>query len=84
MSVPKKRYRPPTKKQIEALASCVVFAVSHFGRKNHGMMITLGGPNRGKVQPWQDQFFDALDAVGLVYDRDAYYAKIDGKKGKRK
>jgi hypothetical protein len=56
-----------------ALASCAVFALQfdkHLGRGS-GLVINL---KTGKnVGPWQDKFFDALEKVGIKYDREAYY-----------
>lgn len=37
----------------------------------------------GKLVPWQDKFFDALDACGYRIDREAYWASKEMKRGRR-
>jgi hypothetical protein len=68
------------------LASCVILALDTRGRIGVGSgMLLLRNPKTGKVvlKRWEEGFFDALDAIGIEYDRDAYYAKTARKKRKR-
>jgi hypothetical protein len=68
------------KKATTALASCVVFALKfdkHIGRGS-GMVVNL--KTMETVGPWQEKFFDALDMVGVCYDRKAYYKKKEHKR----
>lgn len=54
------------------LAKCCVFALAadkHLGRGS-GTSINL---KTRETRRWQEQFFDALDTIGVVYDREAYY-----------
>lgn len=63
-----------------ALARCVDFALrfdKHLGRGS-GLMIDL---KTKKIRgPWQEQFFDALEMVGIKYDRKGYYASKEHKR----
>ncbi len=72
---PAAKKRSPRVKWREAaitLARCVLFTLKfdkELGRGS-GTMIDL---KTGKTTPWQEQFFDALDGIGYVCDRKAYY-----------
>ena len=65
------------------LASCAVFTLQtgkHLGR---GSGVICKRDKNGKmvsVERWEEKFFDALETIGVVYDRKAYYAKADGKR----
>jgi len=68
------------------LASCAILALDTRGRIGVGSgMLLLRNPKTGKVvlKRWEEGFFDALDAIGVEYDREAYYAKTARKKKKR-
>jgi hypothetical protein len=67
-----------------ALATCVVWALKfdkHIGRGT-GMVVQFkdGKPTLDKLQPWQEKFFDSLDLVGVVYNREAYYNRKEHKR----
>jgi hypothetical protein len=86
---PKKSVKKKTRTEEEyqelrkatiALASCVDFALKfdkHLGRGS-GMMVNL--KTMESIGPWQEKFFDALDMVGICYDRKAYYKKKEHKR----
>lgn len=68
------------KKAAIALASCVDFALrfdKHLGRGS-GQVIDL--KTMKSKGPWQERFFDALELVGLVYDRKGYYEAKEHKR----
>lgn len=44
------------------------------GKLGAGSGMTIDLKTR-KVRHWSTQFFDALDMVGIVYDRDKYFEK---------
>lgn len=66
------------KKAALALANCAVLTLQSKGRLGvgSGMMIDL---KTRHVERWEIKFFDALDLVGIEYDRDRYFATL-GKK----
>jgi hypothetical protein len=57
-----------------ALAKCAVLTLDSKGRIGQGSGMTLNRKT-GVVSRWELQFFDALDAVGIKYDRDKYFEK---------
>jgi len=80
--------KPPKKKHTEAeyqelraaateLASCVDFALRYLKQSAPGLVINLTALRAGGAPTlagqWQDKFFDALERVGIRYDRAAYY-----------
>lgn len=78
----RKTKRVNWKKSAIALARCVVFTLKfdkHLGRGS-GQMVEL---KTGKSQPWQEPFFDALDGIGYLIDRDAYYRSKEHKRRSR-
>jgi hypothetical protein len=65
-----------------ALAGCAISALQSGGKLGvgSGMMISIDPKTKERrVRHWSTQFFDALDMVGIVYDREAFFA---GKKRK--
>ena len=62
------------KKATTALAKCAILTLSSDGKVGvgSGMMIDL---KTKKVRHWSEQYFDALDMVGLVYDRAKFFSK---------
>lgn len=92
------RTRKPTKKRSARkswkkiatdLARCVLFALSHAKPPKglvagQGMRFYKDEKGKHHVEAWEIQFFDALDAIGYVIDRDDFYKKLSTKKGKRK
>jgi hypothetical protein len=67
------------KKATTALAKCALLTLQSNGKVGvgSGMVIDL---KTKKVEHWSTQFFDALDMVGLTYDRTKFFEK----KGKRR
>jgi hypothetical protein len=58
-----------------ALARCAVTTLQSDGKigVGSGMTISVDPKTKEKrVRHWSTQFFDALDMVGIVYDREAY------------
>lgn len=64
------------------LASCATFTLAHYKHLGRGSGQVIDLKTREMKGPWQDKFFDALDAIGAVYDREAYYAERS-KRGRR-
>lgn len=67
------------RKATVALANCAVLTLGSNGRIGAGSGMTINLKTR-EVKHWSAQFFDALDMIGIVYDRDKYFEK---KKRKR-
>ncbi len=66
--------------QVEALVSAVALALRcgpYF--KKSGTIGNLSAPGM-PVRRWQEAFFDALDGMGIEYDRKAYYTNLDRKR----
>jgi hypothetical protein len=79
----KKTKRVNWKKAAIALARCAQFTIGfskHLGKGTGALVNTKTGRSEG---PWEEKFFDALDMVGVVYDRKAYYAGL-GKSERRR
>jgi hypothetical protein len=79
-TVKKKHKRINWKAAAIELANCVIFAIKfdkHMGRGN-GEVINL--KTMKPMGPWQEKFFDALDSIGYVIDRKAYYASKEHKR----
>lgn len=68
------------------LASCAVFTLQtskHLGRGSGVMMSVDKATGKTVIGGrWEEKFFNALDTIGVVYDRKAYYAK-DAKSRRR-
>jgi hypothetical protein len=62
------------RKATVALANCAVLTLASKGKLGVGSGMTIDLKTR-VVRHWSTQFFDALDMVGICYDRDAYFAK---------
>jgi hypothetical protein len=74
--VPAKSRRIAWKAAALALAKCAVFALKfdkHLGRGS-GVVVDLKNGGAKSMGPWQDMFFDALEGIGVCYDRKKYYA----------
>jgi hypothetical protein len=63
-----------------ALAKCVALTLNTRGKIGVGSGMTMDTKTK-EIKRWEEQFFDALDAVGIKYDREAYYAAR--KRGRR-
>ena len=74
-----KSMKPWTRDQTLALAKCCLFALNHLNTKGGGVVMDFATM---KTSRWQDQFFDALDGIGVEVDRDAYW-KSSTKKSRR-
>lgn len=62
-----------------ALANCAVLTLASKGKLGVGTGMILDRKT-GVARHWSTQFFDALDAVGLVYDRVKFFAKPSKKR----
>lgn len=62
------------RKATTALAKCAVMTLQSNGKLGVGSGMTIDLKTK-KVSHWSTQFFDALDMVGLVYDRDKFFEK---------
>lgn len=69
----RKEYRE-LKKAATALAKCAVTTLHSNGKIGSGTGMTFDRETR-QIRHWSTQFFDALDMVGIVYDRDLFFAK---------
>jgi len=59
------------------LANCAVIVLASGGKIGVGSGMVLN-KKTGEVEHWTTRFFDALDDVGVCYNREAYF------KGKKK
>ena len=62
------------RKATVALANCAVLTLASKGKLGVGSGMTMDLKTK-QVRHWSTQFFDALDMVGIVYDRDKYFEK---------
>jgi len=62
------------RKATWALANCAVLTLASNGKLGAGSGMTIDLKTR-EISHWSTQFFDALDMVGISYDRDAYFEK---------
>lgn len=76
------------KADLQHLAECVAFSLRclQAGRSGAGVMFDMA---TGKVKVWQHDFMDALEKIGIVVDRKAYFegqkpAASRGKTGKNR
>lgn len=83
--MPKKKTKPAKKTRTEAeyqelrkatvaLANCAVLTLASGGKVGVGSGMTIDLKTQ-KVSHWSTQYFDALDMVGISYDRDKYFEK---------
>jgi len=66
---------------VVALARCADLTLKSDGKLGVGSGMMLNR-STGTAAHWSTQFFDALDAVGIVYDREKFFEK-PSKKRKR-
>jgi len=83
---PTKKKKPETvkvdKQAVTDLARCVAFALKFLDTKNGtGLRYDFA---TGKATVWQEDFMDALDKIGVIVDRDAYWKKKTKKTRGRK
>jgi hypothetical protein len=64
-----------------ALAKCVILTLNSRGRVGVGSGMTIDLKTK-KIERWETAFFDALEMVGICYNRDSYY-EHKSKKRKR-
>lgn len=88
MSKPKKRTVKAKRVNWRAaaivLAKCVRFSLGNFKHMKHrGTVFTVTGKSMD-IRYWQDDFLDALDGIGYVLDRKAYYGGLDNPKKRRR
>lgn len=57
-----------------ALVRCAVLTLNSDGKLGVGSGMLINTKTK-KVEHWSTQFFDALDMVGLVYDRKKFFEK---------
>jgi len=62
------------RKATIALAACADMTLKSNGKLGVGSGMTINLKTR-EVQHWSKQFFDALDMVGICYDRDKFFEK---------
>lgn len=62
------------RKATVALANCAVLTLASRGKVGAGSGMTIDLKTK-VVRHWSTQFFDALDMVGICYDRDKYFEK---------
>ena len=61
------------KKATIALAKCVKFTLDTGGKPGVGSGMLYNRETK-QVTHWETDFFDALDLIGIEYDREAYFA----------
>lgn len=57
-----------------ALANCAILTLASKGKLGVGSGMILDRKT-GVARHWSTSFFDALDDVGIVYNRDKFFAK---------
>lgn len=62
------------RKATVALANCAVLTLASGGKVGAGSGMTIDLKTR-EIKHWSTQFFDALDMVGISYDREKYFQK---------
>ena len=62
------------RKATVALANCAVLTLGSGGKLGAGSGMTIDLKTK-EISHWSTQFFDALDMVGIVYDRDKFFEK---------
>jgi hypothetical protein len=62
------------RKATVALANCAVLTLASNGKVGAGSGMTIDLKTK-VCRHWSTQYFDALDMVGICYDRDAYFSK---------
>lgn len=62
------------RKATVALANCAVLTLSSNGKLGVGSGMTIDLKTK-EISHWSTQFFDALDMVGICYDRDKFFEK---------
>lgn len=67
------------RKATVALANCAVLTLASNGKVGVGSGMTIDLKTK-VVSHWSTQYFDALDMVGIVYDRDKYFEKPKSKR----
>lgn len=86
MGMKPRKSRKRTYEELEIgardLGTCVVWALKYMKPTGigEGLVVTM---STGETQEWTEKFMDALDKVGYVVDRKAYYANKDKKKRRR-
>ncbi len=64
------------RKILVDLASCAAFTLDNYKHLSRGSGLVINLKTKEPLGPWQDKFFNALDAVGIVYDRKKYFANV--------
>jgi hypothetical protein len=62
------------KKATVALAACVNATLQTRGKIGMGTGMVFDRKTK-KVEHWSTQFFDAMELVGIKYDREEFFAK---------
>src|SRR5271163_3022618 len=62
-----------------ALGKCARLTLNTNGKLGVGSGMVFDQKTK-MVTRWEKQFFDALDTLGIVYDRDKYYASKRSKR----
>ena len=62
------------RKATVALANCAVLTLASGGKVGVGSGTTIDLKTR-EISHWSTQYFDALDMVGIKYDREKYFEK---------
>jgi hypothetical protein len=62
------------RKATVALANCAVLTLASGGKVGAGSGMTIDLKTR-EIKHWSTQYFDALDMVGISYDREKYFEK---------
>ncbi len=72
----KKTYTAAEYEELRAstvkLAQCVYMTLASGGKLGVGSGMVLDTKTK-TVRHWSTEFFDALDSIGLVYDREAFF-----------
>ncbi len=76
----KKTKRVNWRKAAIELASCVIFALKFDKHLGRGTGIVMNLKTMEPQGPWQEKFFDALELIGVSYDRKKYYSMKEHKR----
>jgi hypothetical protein len=75
----RKRTYAELEEAVQALGSCTVWALKFMKPRGSGEGL-VANTKTGETRVWTEKFMDALDKIGYVVDREAYYASMDKKR----
>ena len=67
------------KSATESMLGLVVWTLEQFGSQHSGTLVFVRDEKdeeHGTIKRWQDRFFDRMDEIGYVVDRNKYYSDV--------